>query len=268
MSDIYVGTAGWALSRASASRFAFAGTHLERYSRRLRGVEINSCFYRSHLPATYAKWRAATPAGFRFAIKAPRAITHDARLQDTRSAFEQFIDETAPLAEKRGPVLIQLPPSLEFEHPIASKFFDMVRTVYAGSVVCEPRHPTWFTAAATAVFCEHQVSRVAADPARVPEAIVPAGWAGVVYFRLHGSPRMYWSRYDLDYLAAIARTLRGLPAATEAWCVFDNTASGAALDNAWDLRELLTTRSGSNVGAVQPLPAARDVTDEPDHDEH
>src|SRR5262249_21125807 len=149
----------------------------------------------------------------------------------------------------------------------ASKFFDMVRTVYAGSVVCEPRHPTWFTAAATDVLCEHQVSRVAADPARVPQAMLPAGWAGAAYFRLHGSPRMYWSRYDLDYLAAIAKTLCGLPAATEVWCVFDNTASGAALDNAWDLRELLITRDRSDVEAVQPLSAARGVTDEPDHDE-
>jgi uncharacterized protein YecE (DUF72 family) len=54
---------------------------------------------------------------------------------------------------------------------------------------------------------------------------------------LHGSPRKYWSRYDDHDLAALAATARGLPAAEEVWCVFDNTASGAAIENAWELRE-------------------------------
>jgi uncharacterized protein YecE (DUF72 family) len=79
---------------------------------------------------------------------------------------------------------------------------------------------------------------------------------------------MYWSRYDLDNIAAIAGTVRGLSAATDVWCVFDNTASGAALDNAWDLREHLTREDQPDAADAVTLPAARDVTDEPDHDEH
>ena len=71
----------------------------------------------------------------------------------------------------------------------------------------------------------------------MPNATSPAGWARVAYFRLHGSPRKYWSRYDEDAIAALAATIGRLSTAEQVWCVFDNTASGAAIENACDLRE-------------------------------
>src|SRR5436190_21838194 len=71
-SHIVVATSGWSIPRASAAEFPGEGTHLERYGRRLRGAEINSCFYRPHAASTYAKWADATPAGFRFAVKLPK----------------------------------------------------------------------------------------------------------------------------------------------------------------------------------------------------
>ena len=66
------------------------------------------------------------------------------------------------------------------------------------------------------------------------EAAVPAGWPRVAYFRLHGSPRKYWSRYEEDDIATLATGARSIPSAEEVWCVFDNTASGAAIENAWE----------------------------------
>jgi uncharacterized protein YecE (DUF72 family) len=91
----------------------------------------------------------------------------------------------------------------------------------------------------------YEISRVAADPAPVPTAAVPAAWPWVAYFRLHGSPRTYWSRYDEHYIATLADTVRSIPDAEEVWCVFDNTASGAAIENACELRERLTVDSRS-----------------------
>ena len=75
---------------------------------------------------------------------------------------------------------------------------------------------------------------MAADPAPVHVGAVPAGWSRVAYFRLHGSPRKYWSRYDNHYITTLATTARNLSAAEEVWCMFDNTASGAAIENAWE----------------------------------
>jgi uncharacterized protein YecE (DUF72 family) len=112
-------------------------------------------------------------------------------------------------------------------------------------VVCEPRHPTWFSPEVASLLDRREISRVAADPAPVPEAAVPAGWPRIAYFRLHGSPRKYWSRYADSDIATLATTLRSIPAAEEVWCVFDNTASGAAIENAWDVSERVTHDSDS-----------------------
>src|SRR5688500_18042231 len=101
VSRIYIGTAGWSIPRASAHRFDELGTHLERYARGLRCAEINSSFHRSHAPATYAGWRESTPPDFRFAVKVPRAITHDLKLRRARAPFVAFLEQTDGLAEKR-----------------------------------------------------------------------------------------------------------------------------------------------------------------------
>jgi uncharacterized protein YecE (DUF72 family) len=236
--DIRIGTAGWSIPRASAARFASAGTHLERYARVLRGAEINSSFHRPHAASTYAKWRDGTPADFRFSVKLPRTITHELKLRAAEEPFVTFLTQSDGLAEKRGPLLIQLPPSLAFDASVAVPFLDMVRTRYQGPLVCEPRHATWFTPAVAALLAGYEIARVAADPAPVPEAASPAGWPGLAYLRLHGSPRIYWSRYGEADIESLATTMRRM-AAAEVWCVFDNTASGAAIENAWELRDRL-----------------------------
>ena len=238
--DIKVGTAGWSIPRAAAFRFDSPGTHLQRYSRHLRCAEINSSFYRPHAIATYAKWRDNTPQDFRFAVKTPRTITHELKLQNAREPFVTFLAETDALAEKRGPLLVQLPPSLRFDASVVTPFLDLVRAMYTGPMVCEPRHATWFSPDVASLLDQYGISRVAADPPPVAEAALPAGSPRVAYFRLHGSPRMYWSRYDESAVATLAATVRSISTAEEVWCVFDNTASGAAIENAWELRERLT----------------------------
>jgi uncharacterized protein YecE (DUF72 family) len=237
--DVRIGTAGWSIPRAAAFRFESAGTHLERYSRLFRCAEVNSSFHRPHAAATYAKWRDSTPANFRFAVKMPRTITHELKLQDARAPFMTFMDQTDGLVEKRGPILVQLPPSLSFDASVVTPFLDLVRKRYNGPIVCEPRHPTWFSSAVASLLNRYGISRVAADPPPVPEAAVPAGWPRLAYFRLHGSPRQYWSRYDKQAIATLAATVRSPATAEEVWCVFDNTASGAAIENAWELCERL-----------------------------
>jgi uncharacterized protein YecE (DUF72 family) len=246
--DLRIGTAGWSIARAAAARVASEGTHLARYARALRCVEINSSFYRPHRRATYERWRRSTPPDFQFAVKMPRAITHERKLQDAREPLVRFLWETDGLAEKRGPILIQLPPSLAFDRVVAVAFFDLARELYAGRLVCEPRHPSWFTPPVDALLDRYAISRVAADPARVPCAAVPAAFPRIAYFRLHGSPRTYWSRYDDAYLAALASIIRRLTVAEEVWCVFDNTAAGAAIENALALRRL----SGATPRRNQP----------------
>jgi uncharacterized protein YecE (DUF72 family) len=225
---IFVGSAGWAIPRAVADRFTASGTHLQRYASVLSCAEINSSFHRPHAAATYARWADSTPAAFRFAVKVPRTITHEGKLRRARPALERFLEETSALGHRRGPLLVQLPPSLAFDRRLVARFLDLLRSQYAGTVVCEPRHGTWFSPAADALLVQYRVTRVAADP------------KGTLYFRMHGTPRKYWSPYTKQSIEALAGKLWDAPESSDAWCVFDNTASGAALENAWDLHHLLT----------------------------
>ena len=181
----------------------------------------------------YEKWAASTPADFRFAVKMPRTVTHDAKLKRARPLVERFFSEIAGLGGKVGPILVQLPPSLEFNARTAHAFFTLLRAHVRSAVVCEPRHESWFTEKAEAVLVGYQVARVAADPSRIKAAKRPAAWPGIVYYRLHGSPRKYWSRYPPERIHAWAADLRA--ARVDAWCMFDNTASGAAVENALEL---------------------------------
>jgi uncharacterized protein YecE (DUF72 family) len=229
---VHVGCAGWSIPRQYAEHFPEQGTHLERYAQRLPAVEINSSFYRPHRPATYAHWAASVPASFRFAVRVPREITHRRRLRDATEPLERFLSEIATLGPKLGPLLVQLPPSLRFDAAVVAAFFAALRARFSGSVVCESRHASWFTKEAEQVLVSAQVARAAADPALVPEAAQPGGWPGLVYYRLHGSPEMYMSSYSAAYLDMLAQTLR---AAAPIWCIFDNTALGAATVNALDL---------------------------------
>lgn len=231
--DLRVGTAGWQIPRAVRDRFADAPSGLERYATRLTCVEINSTFYRSHQASTYQRWAEQTPEGFRFAVKAPKTVTHERRLKDAKHLMAAFLAETAQLGSKRGPVLVQLPASLAFDKQIAAAFFTMVRALYDGPVACEPRGVSWFEAEADDLLRSHRVARVGADPATTPAAAEPGGWDGLSYRRLHGSPRLYSTPYRDDQLVELAGRMaadRG-----ESWCVFDNTMSGAAAENALDL---------------------------------
>ena len=232
-SGVHLGCAGWSIPRGHSRRFPNVGTHLQRYAAVFNAAEINSCFYRSHRFTTYERWAASVPENFRFGVKLPKAITHEAQLVDAAPALERFLGETSGLGTKRGPVLIQLPPSFAFDPGPADSFFTELRERHEGDVVFEPRHETWFTDEVELLLREYRIARVAADPACVPAAAEPGGYDPLLYLRLHGSPRAYYSAYSTATLESVARfvedkAIRGI----STWCIFDNTALGAATGDA------------------------------------
>ncbi len=241
---VYIGCAGWSIPSAHRVSFPSDGSHLERYARVFPAVEINSSFYREHKPATYQRWARSVPAEFRFSVKVPKAITHVAKLGRARAPLRRFLEGPRSLGRKLGPLLVQLPPSLKFDARHVDTFFRTLRVVHPGPVVCEPRHATWFEEAAERVLRRHRVARVAADPAPVPAAARPGGWSKIVYYRLHGSPRVYYSSYSGEFLGALAGEIRARASGARVWCIFDNTAAGAAAGDALLLMEKLGLRTG------------------------
>lgn len=232
-----IGVAGWSLSRAEQVIFPATGTHLEKYASVFSCVEINSSFYRPHRPSTYARWASQVPAAFRFSVKIPKTITHLQKLRDSEALLDEFLEQVGALGPRLGCLLVQLPPSLAFDRDAALSFFTSLRSRHEGDAVCEPRHETWFSEEADALLVANRVARVAADPARTPAAAEPGGWNGLVYYRLHGSPRMYYSEYDAAYIGGLRdRLAEAAATGRDAWCIFDNTVLGGALRNAMALR--------------------------------
>jgi uncharacterized protein YecE (DUF72 family) len=232
-SKTYIGTAGWSIPRAEQRRFPPGASHLARYAQALPAVEINSTFYRPHRAATFERWAASVPRAFRFSIKMPRAITHDQRLAGSTPLLASFLAELAPLGSRLGCLLVQLPPSLAFDARVARAFFAALRRRFDRGVALEPRHASWLESRADGLLREFEVARVAADPPRAAGGGEPGGWPGLAYFRLHGSPRVYYSSYEPGFLDALAGKLRALRRRrVPTWCIFDNTTLGAATGNA------------------------------------
>ena len=235
---MFIGCAGWSLGREYWPQFPAEGTHLQRYAARFNCVEINSSFYRPHRRQTYARWADSVPPGFRFSVKVPRQITHELRLQNCDQALDEFLGQCEGLADRLGCLLVQLPPSLTFTPEVVEAFFVALRQRFAGDVVLEPRHESWVVAAP--MLQAYRISQVVVDPSRISNDGSAQGWAGVRYWRLHGAPRSYHSAYDERYLQALAEQMKVAAAEGAAvWCIFDNTASGAALGNALALAALM-----------------------------
>ena len=247
--NLHIGTAGWNVPNQSRENFPEAGTQLERYASVLKAAEINSSFHRSHKTETYARWAASVPDDFRFSVKVPKTITHGARLVDCSDLLNRFLSEVSGLGSKLRCILVQLPPSLEFETQIANSFFAELTASATCAVVVEPRHKTWFAPIATQMLRALGVSRVAADPAVVHAASEPGGSARTVYFRLHGSPTRYFSPYTASYLDGLAFRLRKYSQElAPVWCVFDNTIKGEAAANAMYLdKKIALSEMGASV---------------------
>jgi uncharacterized protein YecE (DUF72 family) len=237
---VRIGTAGWSIASRYASEFPAEGMALERYAQRLSCAEINSSFYRSHRPDTWTRWGAMVPADFHFAVKIPRSITHERRLRGCDDLIAKLLDESAGLGAKLGVLLVQLPPTLDYRPGVAEDFFAALGAATPAYVVCEPRHPSWFAPGPDELLARLRIARVAADPAPVPDAGEPGGWRGFAYWRLHGSPEIYRSSYDARRIDRYAeRIVHSGSGAARPWCIFDNTASFAALGNALELGERL-----------------------------
>jgi uncharacterized protein YecE (DUF72 family) len=157
--------------------------------------------------------------------------------------LDAFLSQAGGLGDKLACLLVQLPPSFAFDAEDGAAFLALLRERFAGALALEPRHASWFTAEADALLRDFEFARVLADPVRHDAGRWPGGWPQRVYLRLHGTPRMYYSSYEVPLLQALAdRMLQAQADGAEVWCMFDNTASGAAAGDALVLQRLLEER--------------------------
>jgi uncharacterized protein YecE (DUF72 family) len=132
---LYLGTSSWSFEDWRGSVYPVAAKpaeFLSHYARRFPVVEIDTTFYRIPTAAAVEAWYRRTPAGFRFAAKIPRLITHDKRLHDCQAELRQFTEVMGLLGEKLGPLLFQFPYFAKRHFATPQAFVDRLARVLEG----------------------------------------------------------------------------------------------------------------------------------------
>jgi len=240
MAGLLIGTSGWNYDEWKDGFYAGVKRRdrLPHYAARFDAVEINATFYRLQKPDTLAHWRDQTPAGFRFAIKANRYLTHNKRLKDPRVPIELERNNARALDPKLAAVLWQLPGNLRKNLPRLQGFCQALTAWDGVHHAVEFRHRSWFDDETARCLDDHGIGSCQSDAADWPMWDIATG--NVVYIRLHGHSRTYASRYagsSLERWAAAIRRWRREGRSVHVY--FDNTAEGAAPRDALRLRSML-----------------------------
>ncbi|MDT8450491.1 MAG: DUF72 domain-containing protein [Wenzhouxiangellaceae bacterium] len=242
---LLAGTSGWSYPDWKGSFYPQSVPQrkfLEYYTTRFPATELNASFYRLPTQKTIAGWLERTPARFRFCVKLSRLITHFKRLVDCDGAIAGFVDRLAPLAERMGPVLAQLPASVAFDAGRVAGFLQDWQRHASWALAIEARHPSWLEPAARQMLVENGAIPVRADSGgRWPSAEVAV--EGDVYLRFHGPEELYSSGYTPQKLGVEARRIAGwLKQGRSVWAFFNNTDGGDAWRDAEKLIELIGKR--------------------------
>lgn len=162
--QVFAGTSGFSFDEWQG-RFYPRGLspddRLAYYASRLHTVEINNTFYQMPKPAVLARWSQAVPDGFRFALKAPRRITHSQRLKPEGDTLDHFLSVAAALNPKLGTVLFQLPPFLRKDETLLAEFLSRLPASLRASF--EFRHPSWFVERIFALLADKNAALCAGD---------------------------------------------------------------------------------------------------------
>jgi uncharacterized protein YecE (DUF72 family) len=209
---IVTGTSGWSYP-AWKGRFypaALPATRfLAHYSARLAAVEVNATFYRTPQARILAAWGRQVPAGFLFALKAPRRITHRKRLEHVGEDVAHFVGVAAELGAALGPVLFQLPPTAKRD---VARLRDLLAVLPEGvRTAFEFRHGSWLADDVLAVLTDAGAALCVADTEETTTPLLATGTFG--YLRLRRRD------YDREALARWLERIRAQPW-TEAFVFF------------------------------------------------
>jgi uncharacterized protein YecE (DUF72 family) len=249
---LLVGTSGWQY-RDWRDAFYPPGLPLSRwldhYAETFPTVENNGTFYRLAKPETFAGWRARTPDGFLMAVKASRYLTHIRRLRDPAEPVGRLLAASAGLGDRLGPVLLQLPPTMQAD-PGA---LDLCLREFAAQAAATPglrgralrvcvefRHESWYTANVRQLLTRHNAALCWADRRGRPLGPLwpTADWG---YLRLHEGAASPWPRYGRQALKTwLSRIEDTWSPAADVFAYFNNDQHAAAPADALALTALAT----------------------------
>jgi len=235
-----------------------AGTRLTYYASLFNSIELNSTFYKMPMPVTFSKWAGEVPVHFRFTVKLWRGITHVPNLQFSPSDVNRCLYAAHHLGEKKGCLLIQLPPGLKVD--ATGQLEQLLKTVCLSDpdrswkIAVEFRNRSWYIPEVNELLHRYQAGRVLHDMPASAIAELPGNHfsPSFIYLRFHGPAGDYKGGYEKTQLTEWARRVRHwLSAGKEVYVYFNNTI-GDALADLTTLQALIrgSTSSPSAAGAA------------------
>jgi uncharacterized protein YecE (DUF72 family) len=204
------------------------------YCQQFNTVELNTTFYRFPRVEFLRSWYDRSPAQFTFSVKAPRLITHFKRLKDAQKYIADFYNNVQEgLREKTGGVLFQFPSNFVYEKDHLDRIISLLNPAFTN--VVEFRHASWWHEDVFARLRHHRIIFCGMSHPLLPQEVIQT--TEKIYYRMHGIPHLYVSRYDLQTLGQVAHVVQQEDA-TEAYVYFNNTAEGAAIVNARELQDV------------------------------
>lgn len=235
---LYIGTSGWHYRHWVGPFYpehTSSRDYLRYYAQHFRTTEINNTFYSLPTAKTLTQWCDATPAGFCFACKASRYITHMKKLKDPEQNTRRFFEAIATLGDRLGPVLFQLPPNW---HADTKRLAAFLTALPSGSrYTFEFRDHSWHSSAIYDLLERHSAAVCIYDLAGYQSSDVTT--ADFAYVRLHGPGGAYQGSYDGRALAGWARRIGGWrDSGLDIYCYFDNDEAGYAPNDALRLIDM------------------------------
>ncbi|GAB4388570.1 MAG: DUF72 domain-containing protein [Thermodesulfovibrionales bacterium] len=235
---LHIGTSGWHYDHWKGPFYPAemaSREFLGYYAGRFMTAEINSSFYRMPEEKTLRGWAAAVPAGFVFAVKASRYITHMKKLKDPAEPVSRFMKRCGALGGTLGPVLFQLPPRWGYDAERLRGFLDALPR--GGRYAMEFRDPSWWNGEAYGLLKKRGVAfcvfHLAGETS--PREVT----ARFVYIRLHGPGGAYEGSYSDGDLRGWASEMRAWSGqGRDVFCYFDNDEAGYAARDAMRLKEM------------------------------
>ena len=237
----WVGTSGWSYDHWDGVLYPPglpAAHRLQHYTAEFRTVELNASFYRWPRTAAFAGWRRRLPEGFRMTVKAPRGLTHGRRLYSPEQWVERITAGLHELGDRRGPLLVQLPPAMPRDDARLDYFLGRLPDWIP--VAVELRHPTWQAEEVFELLARHRAAYVVMSGANLP--CVLRATAPFVYVRLHGPDHEHlyagsYSGADLGWWADRFQEWAGQR--RDVYAYFNNDGGGNAVRDARELRRQL-----------------------------
>ena len=250
MARVHIGTSGWHYKHWCGPFYPekhSPAKMLNFYLAHFDTVEINNSFYKLPSEQTFANWRQATPAGFCFAVKASRFLTHNKKLKDPENALHNFLPRAQALKEKLGPILFQLPPRWRINLERLREFLQVLPRHHRFAF--EFREPSWNTEEVYAVLRRYNAAYCIFELDRYTSPLqVTADFA---YVRLHGPGGRYQGSYSHPMLQAWADWIHKCNTLRDIYVYFDNDQAGYAAQNALQLKRLVTKEHGESNAATQ-----------------